>query len=175
MSPRHYATQYETLIYCGTYAKYNEGSLFGEWLNLSDYCDKEEFWKACTELHNDEEDPEIMFQDWEGPFSDMIGESWISDLIFDIYSKFEPCQFEALKVFLSLASQTYSDINELRTAFEDAYMGEYDSEIDFAESVMEEEIHRIPQHLQGYFDYKSYACDLFMDGFSFEDGHVFRF
>ena len=175
MTPRLFSTQNETLIYCGTYAKYNEGSLLGEWMNLSDYYSREEFWEACNELHKDEKDPEIMFQDWEGPFSHMIGESWVSDLIFDIYREFEPSQFDALKVFLSLVSETYSDINELRTAFEDAYMGEYDSEVDFAESVMEEEINLIPKHLQGYFDYESYARDLSLDGYSFEKGHVFRF
>lgn len=175
MTSRLLSNSNDTLIYCGTYAKYNEGSLFGKWLNISDYSDKDDFWEACRELYKDEEDPEIMFQDWESPFSDLIGESWVSDLIFDIYREFEPCQFEALKIFLSMASQDYSDISELRSAFEDAYMGEYASEIDFAESVMEEQIHSIPDHLQGYFDYKSYARDLFMDGFTFEDGHVFRF
>ena len=52
-------------VYVGTYAKYNNGSLFGAWLNLSDYSDKEEFYEACRELHKDEEDAEYMFQDWE--------------------------------------------------------------------------------------------------------------
>ena len=31
----------------GTYAKYNNGSLSGAWLDLSDYSDKEEFYEAC--------------------------------------------------------------------------------------------------------------------------------
>ena len=52
-------------VYVGTYAKYNNGSLFGAWLDLSDYSDKEEFYEACRELHKDEEDAEYMFQDWE--------------------------------------------------------------------------------------------------------------
>ena len=37
-------------VYVGTYAKYNNGSLSGAWLNLSDYSDKEEFYEACREL-----------------------------------------------------------------------------------------------------------------------------
>ena len=42
-------------VYVGTYGKYNAGSLFGEWLDLSDYSDKEEFYDACRELHKDED------------------------------------------------------------------------------------------------------------------------
>ena len=55
----------EASVYVGTYGKYNNGSLFGAWLDLSDYADKEEFYEACRELHKDEEDAEFMFQDWE--------------------------------------------------------------------------------------------------------------
>ena len=40
----------EAKVYVGTYAKYNNGSLFGAWLDLSDYSDKEEFYEACREL-----------------------------------------------------------------------------------------------------------------------------
>ncbi|HCO66571.1 MAG TPA: antirestriction protein, partial [Dysgonomonas sp.] len=55
----------EAKVYVGTYKKYNEGSIFGKWLDLADYTDKEEFLQDCAELHEDEEDPEFMFQDWE--------------------------------------------------------------------------------------------------------------
>ena len=41
----------EAKVYVGTYAKYNNGSLSGAWLDLSDYSDKEEFYEACRELH----------------------------------------------------------------------------------------------------------------------------
>ena len=41
-------------VYVGTYNKYNNGSLFGKWLDLSDYPDKDEFLEACRELHEDE-------------------------------------------------------------------------------------------------------------------------
>lgn len=54
-------------VYVGTYKKYNEGNIFGEWLTLGDYIDYEEFIKACKDLHEDEEYPELMFQDWECP------------------------------------------------------------------------------------------------------------
>ena len=58
----------EAKVYVGTYGKYNNGSLSGAWLDLSDYSDKEEFYEACRELHKDEEDAEYMFQDWDRKF-----------------------------------------------------------------------------------------------------------
>ena len=45
------ATLSEARVYVGTYGKYNNGSLFGAWLDLSDYSDKEDFYEACRELH----------------------------------------------------------------------------------------------------------------------------
>lgn len=41
----------EARVYVGTYARYNNGSLFGKWLDLSDYSDKDEFLEGagnCT-------------------------------------------------------------------------------------------------------------------------------
>lgn len=74
----------QAAIYVGTYAKYNAGSLFGKWFNLSDFADKDEFLEACKELHKDEDDPEFMFQDRENIPEELVSESWISD-IFSSY------------------------------------------------------------------------------------------
>ena len=52
-------------IYVSTYRKYTTGSTKGEWLDLSHYASKDDFLAACAELHSDESDPELMFQDWE--------------------------------------------------------------------------------------------------------------
>ena len=75
----------EAKVYVGTYGKYNNGSLSGAWLDLSDYSDKEEFYEACRELHKDEEDAEYMFQDWENVPEGLIGESWISENFFSLW------------------------------------------------------------------------------------------
>ena len=74
----------EAKVYVGTYAKYNNGSLSGAWLDLSDYSDKEEFYEACRELHKDEEDAEYMFQDYENIPEALISESWISENFFSL-------------------------------------------------------------------------------------------
>jgi antirestriction protein len=73
----------EPRVYVGTYAKYNDGSLKGKWLNLNDYADHEEFMEACRDLHKDENDPEIMFQDYEGFPDGYYNESSISAKLWD--------------------------------------------------------------------------------------------
>lgn len=43
----------EARVYVGTYNKYNSGSLFGKWLDLSDYSDKDDLWNRagnCTRI-----------------------------------------------------------------------------------------------------------------------------
>ena len=70
-------------LYVGTYAKYNRGSIEGKWLDLEDYADKEDFYEACAELHKDEADPEIMFQDFEGFPREFYCESSVPDALFD--------------------------------------------------------------------------------------------
>ena len=70
-------------IYVGTYSKYNEGSIAGAWLDLEKFSDKEDFLSACLELHNDEADPELMFQDYEGFPDRFYSESGITEALFD--------------------------------------------------------------------------------------------
>jgi antirestriction protein len=79
-------------IYVGAYAKYNNGSIEGKWLDLTNYSSIEEFYKAAKKIHKDEKDPEFMFQDWENIPEGFIGESWLSDKVFEaieVYQKFE--------------------------------------------------------------------------------------
>jgi antirestriction protein len=70
-------------VYVGTYRKYNEGSIAGEWLELEDYDSRADFYEACRELHSDEADPELMFQDWEEIPEKYITESSIDDDLWD--------------------------------------------------------------------------------------------
>lgn len=74
-------------VYCGTYAKYTNGSIFGKWINLRDHNDIDELYEAFKKLHSDEADPEFMFQDIETPEEfkhlDLISESFINDNIYD--------------------------------------------------------------------------------------------
>ena len=56
---------FQPRVYVGTYKKYNEASLKGGWVTLTDYKDYASFMAACFKLHKDERDPELMIQDCE--------------------------------------------------------------------------------------------------------------
>ena len=168
----------EARIYVGTYAKYNEGSIYGKWLDLSDYSDKDEFYEACRELHNDEEDPELMFQDWENIPSGLISESWLSDYIFEVIETVDDMDEDkkaAFAVWLNHESHDLSskDINDLISSFEDAFQGAYKDEEDYAYEIVEE-CYDLPEFAKTYFDYEKYARDLFMTDYWFDEGYVFR-
>lgn len=57
-------------------------------------------------------------------------------------------------------------------AFENAYMGHYDSEQAYAEQYIEETglLSGMPENLQCYFDIEHFATDLFMGDYYFDDG-----
>ena len=51
---REHAAHYENsnpAVYCGTYAKYNNGSLYGMWIDLSTFENYHDFMEFCNRLH----------------------------------------------------------------------------------------------------------------------------
>ena len=60
----HY-DQAKPAVYVGTYHKYNCGSLYGMWVDITTFDEYEEFCDFCRRLHRDENDPEFMVQDFE--------------------------------------------------------------------------------------------------------------
>lgn len=142
-------------IYVGTYAKYNEGSLFGEWIDPSDYSTKDDFIDACMELHDNEDDPELMFQDWEDIPDEYISESGIEDEYWD---------------YLDVVDRVDEDIINAGLAcgvplerIEDAYYGQFDSDTDLAYEYIEStgELDT-DSPLARYFDYEAFGRDLAM-------------
>lgn len=168
----------EAQIYVGTYAKYNNGSLFGKWLELSDYSDLEEFIEACKELHKDEEDPELMFQDWEEIPEGLINESWLSENFFSLRDATETLKDDQQEAFLVWCNNgsynvTSEDANNLLSNFKDAYCGKYASEEDYAYEYVEN-CYDLPEFAKTYFDYEKFARELFSTDYWHEDGFVFR-
>lgn len=113
-------------LYVGTYKKYNAGSIAGAWLNLTDYSDSEAFYDACRELHDGENDPEFMFQDYENIPNSLYSESGNIDAIYDYIDAVNASNLdqEVFDAGLSLGIPLES--------IEDAYVGSYDNDQDFA-------------------------------------------
>lgn len=157
-------------VYVGTYAKYNNGSIAGEWLDLEDYGDKEDFLDACAKLHEDEEDPELMFQDHEGIPGSLISESHISPDCWPLMEAFEQHGEDAVKAYLDCFSGEWDAFD-----FHDRYRGQFDSWKDMAEEFLEESgtLEAIPENLRNYFDYEAYARDIRLGGDMCEHGGHF--
>jgi antirestriction protein len=158
-------------IYVGTFGKYAAGNLSGQRVDVSNITDASAFDSFLRALHADEEDPELMVQDAENIPFDLIGESY------------DETDVELLQEYCSLCDRygaepvdDYFDLYFTFNGFEDAYMGEWENEEDFAHHIVEE---CYPEVLNGplgnYFDYDSFARDLFLEDYTMsENGHVFN-
>ena len=62
-------------LYCGTYGKYNSGNLRGMWVDLSTFDSYDDFVNFCKAIHADENDPELMYQDFENMSRSLYHES----------------------------------------------------------------------------------------------------
>lgn len=160
-------------VYVGTYSKYNDGNLFGMWVDLVKCGDYDTFMEVCHNLHADEEDPELMYQDYECFPNAWYSESGIDEDTFDKiieYAELDEDDREAFEEF------TDSFGNDSFDSFKERYMGKWDSEKDFAEHIVDEcyNLDDMMGHLASYFDYEAFARDLFIDDYYFTNGYVFR-
>lgn len=146
-------------VYVGTYAKYNSGSLAGEWMDLEDYTDFGAFYDACLELHKDEVDPEFMYMDYEGFPESYYSESGLDNALWEWLELDEED-----RVILELYRDNCGDgdIDQAREAF----AGCDDSVEAWAEEQLDGlgELASIPSHLRYYFDFEKYARDLQLGG-----------
>ena len=161
-------------LYCGTYGKYNSGNLRGMWLNLSTFDDYEDFVNFCKAIHADEEYPELMFQDFENMPGSLYHESMGEKGFEKIMEYCELCDeynVSAVEDFLEWYSP--EDLGRM----DDAYVGVYDSEEDFARELVSDcyDLDKMIGNLACYFDYEALARDLFISDYHFgSHGTVLR-
>ena len=141
-------------IYCGTYGKYSgEEGIRGLWIDLttfSDYVGTYPNYLTWSDI-----------QDYEA-----FPKKWYDE------SSFDEDSFEAVREYSDMCDKYSADAvdafidwgcEELEH-FEDCYVGEYDSEEDFAREIVNDcyDLEKQMGHLANYFDYDAYARDLFM-------------
>ena len=153
-------TTTEARIYCGTYAKYNNGSISGAWLSLSDYADRDALLEACRELHKDENDPEFMFQGFEGfPRAFYCESSAPFDIVWE-WLELDDNDREAFGIYADNSGDGATVEN-----FRNSYQGTRNSEADFAEETATEN-GEIPKDLPSWIviDWQaSWDCGLRFD------------
>ncbi|SFZ94414.1 Antirestriction protein [Flaviramulus basaltis] len=167
-------------IYVSTYAKYNNGSIKGKWLNLLDYENLDELKKAMQNIHNDELDPEYMIQDFECDeiFKNLnlISESFISDDIYNIIEALNNAcyDFEVYNSYITSFGICSNEIYEIIDQVEESYCGEFLNDIDFVENLLKD-TGCIPDNLPSYIhiDWESTARDIMMD-YSTDNNQYFR-
>ena len=157
-------------VYVGTYAKYNNGSLEGEWVDLDDYDNYDDFIKKCLDIHSDEEEPELMFQDYEGFPKEFYSESAIDKELFE-YLALDDKEKEILEAFIDCHGYNY---DYSLGVYYDAYIGKYESLEELAEEFIEQGLFGdVPENLYHYLDYEKIARDLSYDYTHHTTGHVF--
>lgn len=161
-------------IYCGTYGKYSsEKGICGLWIDLTTFSNYDDFITFCQAIHADEVEPELMFQDFEEFPREYYHESGFDEDDFnavreycELCDKYSP---EAVDAFIDWGCEELEH-------FEDCFVGEYDSEEDFAREIVDEcyDLEKTLGNLAYYFDYEAYARDLFICDYHFDNGFVFQ-
>lgn len=164
-------------LYVGTYRKYNEGSLYGAWLDLTTFDDYDDFMQTCRYLHADEHDPELMYQDFQDFPESYYHEGWLDEKTFDAireYAELSEDEQDAYRAYCK-----YADAPTIEN-FRDNYCGEYPSIKDYLEYNDEEVCLFLNMEydefdrLRSYIDFEAIARELDIDGWLETDGYVFR-
>ena len=158
-------------LYVGTYHKYNCGSFYGMWVDLTSFLDYDDFMEFCYLLHIDEEDPEFMYQDYENFSSEWYSESCFDEVTFDKIIEYGNMDEEDRNMFNAFTDNYGEDypLDEIRQRFH----GKWDSELEYAEQLLNDCYSDMPEFARRYFDMEQFARDLFAYDYSFVDGYVF--
>lgn len=117
-------------LFVGTYKKYNEGNLAGAWIDIESVSDADEFFEVCRNLHSDEENPEFMFQDFEGfpenMYSECMGEDEIDKLIE--FAQLDADEREMVYDYYEVCG-AFDDISDIK----DKCVGHYNDWADFCD------------------------------------------
>lgn len=151
-------------IYVSTYAKYNNGSLDGAWVTLTDFPTYEDFVEHCRNLHRDERDPEFMVQDYEFFPDAWYSESGLpSEETFDKiqeYASLDDDERDAYAAYLNIGFGN-EDIDDFRERYQGYFSTPTDFAYDLVDSLGWEAVGE--SNLENYFDFDQFGRDLMMD------------
>ena len=156
-------------IYVGTYKKYGEGSLGGKWLDLEDYADHEDFIEACKDLHADEEDPELMFQDWEDLPEGTVTECSVDEDLWDFIKLDQPDR-EMVEAFMK---GTSSNLSHALEHAHYCFLGRWESMAEYAYETFRGTAPEAVQGYANYIDFERMGKALELDGLFLIDEHLF--
>lgn len=155
-------------VWIGCLACYNAGQLVGEWFECDEASAAQE-WMDSHEQRTGHEEYECMDTDnlpcgtvpWTG--EDVLTE-W-ADAYDTVTGK--GANPDLWRAYLAWHDDMgVSDPDP--SGFEDAYCGEYDSELDYTYELVEDMgmLHGVDEQFAAYFDYDAFKRDLFMSDYS---------
>lgn len=169
----------ETQIYVSDYASYNEGSLIGEWIDLTQFTEASEFGDYVSKMFKkfDKTNPldfnypreEPMYQDYEGFPRELYSEGCFDDRIIE-YVNLPDHERDSVDIILGaycLSDFNYTTLRELldnSTICDRSDSEQLLSELGYCED--------IPDHIQPYINWDSMAEDKFQDWQEFGDHYV---
>lgn len=160
---------YAPSVYVGTYAKYNAGSIGGEWVNLEGFAgDRAGFLAKCAEIHADEADPELMFQDFQNFPRGFYSESELPEALFE-WLDLDEQDRELLTRYQDAIGDNDATIDDAR----DRFSGTANSVAEFAEQIAED-CGEIPKDIPAWIviDWESsWNCNLRFDYSTSEAEH----
>lgn len=169
-------------IYAACLAAYNNGTLHGRWIDVTDPETMKEQIAAMLA-----ESPEPGAEEWavhdydgiRGAIADSYGEYPSLKALCTYVAAREPLEAseaEAFDIWYSDQDRSYhTTAEQLTDAFHDAYIGEFNSREDFGEYIIGDQIDELlPQHLAPYFDTEAFARDCLLGDYWEQNGHYFR-
>lgn len=150
-------------IFVGTYASYNEGILYGNWVELDNYSSFDAFAEDIQKIINKcpMKGEEYDIQDHEG-FGNTISNSPSLSEIWEAHEKLN--ELEKLDIPNEVASEVLADFSDVEI-FSENYLGRFDSIEDYAQQFFDDcyQTEGVPEIFIRYFDINSFARDLSFD------------
>ena len=161
-------------IYVACLAAYNDGRLYGEWIDALQSAD--EIYAAISEMLANS--PIANAEEWAiHAYEDFGGVSISESESIETVAEMAAFLAEHGELGGELLAYTGGDLEDAARYMEENYCGEFDSKEDFARSIIED-TYDLPGNIAFYIDYEFFARDLFLDGYlDFEVGssvHVFH-
>lgn len=149
-------------IYVACLASYNNGILFGEWIDILGKS-KEELMEEITELLKKspiKEAEEWAIHDTEGFGSYDVSEWHDLEELCEHVEAITSSDYDT-ELIEAVCDDRSIDASEAIEYLNDNYQGEYESLSDWAQSFLEEcgDLQSIPDSLRDYFDFESYGRD----------------
>lgn len=150
-------------IYVSCLASYNNGRLYGEWIDANQ--DTDSLYNKVKDMLVMSPSPyaeEFAIHDYEG-FGDLQINEYASLKEVTSFAEFIA---EHGELGSAVLAYTNGDIEAAQTLLDECYHGEYDTEEDFA-YYWTHEVNgtEVSQFLRYYIDYKAMARDLFINDF----------